>query len=141
MSFKSDLLALIFGGSMILLIFGDQNLAHDSSVIVGNLDAVFGLRLWPIMDIIYPLVTVLVFLLYGYVKSGGFRFRLPTFLLFVSFLAVLFLVIADDVTQVLYLDIHFSRSYWIATSAIYEIYGSFAFFLYGKLHERKPVNP
>ena len=61
MNWKSESLALVFGMLIILIIFGDA--AQVSWV--GNLDTIFGLTYWHLMDVIYHLASIMVFLLYG----------------------------------------------------------------------------
>ena len=136
MSFKSEILAFAFGALLICVTFGDDNLGRIAGVAVGNLDTIFGYRLWPILDVIYPLATIAVFLLYGWTKGGGLRINLATVLLFVSFLAVLALIDIDDIALVLRLAVHLHRAYWAAISWIYPFYSAFALFLFGKLHEK-----
>ena len=65
MGIKSEFLTLTFGGLLILVTFGDDHLANN----IGNLDTIFGLHLWPVLDIVYPIASIGVFLLYGYVKG------------------------------------------------------------------------
>ncbi len=137
MTFKSEFLALIFGLLLVFITFGDQPLGALQGTTIGNLDTIFGLRFWPIMDIIYPLSAIAVFLLYGWVKGGELRIKLTTLLVFTSFLAVLFLVSTDDIAQVFDLTVQLSRNYWISVSLTYLVVSSFAFFIYGKLNEKK----
>ena len=137
MSFKSEFLALIFGLLLVFITFGDQPLGTASGITVGNLDTIFGLRLWPVMDVIYPLFAIAVFLLYGWVKSGEFRVRTSTFLLFASFLALLFLISMDDVAQVFDLTIHLSRTILMVVSWAFMIFGGLTFLAYGKFNEKK----
>ena len=141
MSFKSDFLALIFGLLLVFITFGDQPLGTVSGITVGNLDTIFGIRLWPVMDVIYPLFAIAVFLLYGWVKSGEFRVRIETFLVFSSFLALLFLISVDDVAQVFDVSFHFSRIILMAVSWAFLILGGLIFLVYGKLKEKKPKSP
>ena len=141
MSFKSEFLALIFGLLLVLITFGDQPLGTVSGITVGNLDTIFGLQLWPVMDIVYPLLAITVFLLYGWVKSGEFRFRTETLLLLASFLALLFLINIDDVGQIFDLTIRLSRTRLMVVSGAFLILGSLVFLTYGKLNEKKPKAP
>jgi hypothetical protein len=138
MTFKSEFLALIFGITLILITFGDQPLGRVQDTTIGNLDTIFGLKLWPVMDVIYPLLAIIVFLLYGWVKSGKFKVKPTTLLLFLSFLAALFLISTDDIAQVFHITIQLSRRYWISVSLTYMVVSSFAFFLYGKFNEKRP---
>lgn len=137
LGFKSEVLALVFGVLLILVTFGDNHFGRIAGVAVGNLDTIFGYRLWPVMDVIYPLATVAVFLLYGFAKGGKLRINLKTALLFASFLLVLSLMNVDDIAIGLNLMIYFSRVYWVAISWVYPIYGAVAFFLFGWIHEKR----
>ena len=137
MGFKSEVLALVFGVLLILVTFGDNHFGRIAGVAVGNLDTLFGYRLWPVMDVLYPLATVAVFLLYGFAKGGKLRINLKTALLFASFLLVLSLMNVDDIAIGLNLMIYFSRVYWVAISWVYPVYGAVAFFLFGWIHEKR----
>ena len=141
MSLKSEFLALIFGLLLVFITFGDQPLGTVSGTTVGNLDTIFGLQLWPVMDVVYPLLAIVVFLLYGWVKSGEFRFKTSTFLLFASFLAMLFLINIDDVAQVFDVSFHLSRTILMVVSWAFLILGGLVFLVYGKLNEQKPKSP
>ena len=55
LKFKTEALIFLFGALVILLTFGDNHTGPN----IGNLDTIFGLRLWPIMDAIYPLASIL----------------------------------------------------------------------------------
>jgi len=137
LGFKSEVLALVFGVLLILVTFGDNHFGRIAGVAVGNLDTLFGYRLWPVMDVLYPLATVAVFLLYGFAKGGKLRINLKTALLFASFLLVLSLMNVDDIAIGLNLMIYFSRVYWVAISWVYPVYGAVAFFLFGWIHEKR----
>ena len=141
MNFRSEALTFAFGALLILVTFGDDHLGSIAGVAIGNLDTIFGYRLWPVMDVIYPAATIAVFLLYGWVKGGGFKINLTTALLFASFLAVLALVNFDDLAIALHLAVYPSRAYWVAISWIYPVYTAAAFFLFGKLHGKASTRP
>ena len=141
MRLRSEILAFAFGVLVILVTFGDDNLGRIAGVSVGNLDTIFGAGLWPVMDVVYPLATITVFLLFGMMKGGRLRIDWATMLLFSSFLLVLALIIVDDVIIGLNLmGFVLSKSlpgaYWVAISWIYPVYSAVAFFLFGRLHER-----
>jgi hypothetical protein len=121
----------------VLVTFGDSNLGKIGGVTIGNLDTIFGYRLWPAMDVIYPLATITVFLLFGYVKGNGFRVNVATVLLFVSFLAALALMNIDDIAIVLQLAVYPPKAYWVAISWIYPVYAACAFFLFGKFNAKE----
>jgi hypothetical protein len=91
------------------------------------------------MDVIYPLATITVFLLYGYVKGNGFRVNVATVLLLVSFLTALALMNIDDISMVLQLALYPPKAYWVAISWIYPVYAACAFFLFGKIHAKTLV--
>lgn len=128
---KSEILTLIFGMLLILVTFGDS---HTNRV-VGNLDTIFGQTLWPVLDILYPLASISVFLLYGYVKGNGLKINSMTVLLFASFIAVLTLFIFDDILQPLNIMLLIPKTYWIIIMWVYPIYSIFAFFLFGRMHK------
>ncbi len=136
MGFKSEFLAFAFGVLLVLVTFGDDHLGMLVGTALGNLDTILGFRLWPLMDVIYPLATISVFLLYGLSKSGRIKMDLKTTLLFGSFLATLALVNIDDFALVLHLSTDFPLKYWAAISVIYPVYGLFSFFMFGKLNEK-----
>lgn len=130
MGLKSDMIALAFGVLLILLTFGDAHLVGY----VGNLDTIFGLAFWKLLDVLYVLASILVFLLYGKVK-GGLRFNVVTMLVFLSYLFALALISLDDIALVLKLQIAPSKDYWIAVEWFYPIYSSIAFFIFGRANE------
>jgi len=90
------------------------------------------------MDVIYPAVTVAVFLLYGWAKGGSLKINVATTLLFASFLLTLSLMNVDDLAIGLNHPIKLPQAYWAAISWVYPLYAACAFFLFGKLHEQKP---
>lgn len=117
---------------IIMLNFGDDH----TSPTIGNLDTIFGLRLWPLMDIIYPLVTILIFLYYGKAKGNGeLKFNAKTVTLFIVFFLGLFLISIDDVSLVLRLGLTFPEIYWIAMMWLYPIISFLAFFSFGEANE------
>jgi hypothetical protein len=132
MVLKSEIMALAFGALSLLLTFGDSHLAGN----VGNLDVIFGHVFWKPLDVLYPLASIVVFLLYGKVK-GGLRFNVVTMLVFLSYLFALTLICLDDIALVLNLQITLSKSYWIAVEWFYPIYSSIAFFVFGKANAGK----
>ena len=121
---------------IILLTFGDDHFTIPPlGADIGNLDTIFGIRLWPVLDAIYPLATIAVFLLYGYVKRGRLKINLTTGFLFVSFLSAMTAISVDDVAKVLHLTIYLSYNYWVVVSWIYPVYSGVAFFLFGKAND------
>jgi len=127
-SLKSEVLALIFGMLIILITFGDAHLAFQ----VGNLDTIFGLTYWKLLDVIYPVASVLVFLLYGKEKNS-LRLNLRIIIIFLSYLSVLSLICLDDVVLVLNLNVTPPIEYWIIIEWIFPIYAIIAFFLFGRV--------
>jgi hypothetical protein len=121
---------------LILVTFGDSRF-HIETVgsTIGNMDSILGQRLWPVLDVVYPLATVVVFLLYGWSKQGRLRIDSRTVFLFLSFLAALSLIIIDDITNSFRLSIHLPQLYWSIVSCVYPIYSAFALFLFGKANE------
>ena len=132
MGLKSEIIALAFGALLISLTFGDSHLVSY----VGNLDTIFGLALWKPLDVMYPLASITVFLLYGKVK-GGLKFNVVTMLVFLSYLFALALISLDDISLVLNLHLTLSKDYWIAIEWFYPIYSSIAFFIFGRTNEFK----
>jgi hypothetical protein len=130
MGLKSEIIALTFGILLILLTFGDAHLVGS----VGNLDMIFGHAFWKPLDVLYLLVSIVVFLLYGKVK-GGLRFNVVTMLVFLSYLFALALISLDDIALVLNLQITLSKDYWIAVEWFYPIYSSIAFIIFGRANE------
>jgi hypothetical protein len=130
---KSEILAFLFGVFIILLNFGDDHTGPT----IGNLDTIFGLRFWPLMDIIYPLATILIFLSYGKAKGNGdLKFSAKTVTLLIVFLLGLFIISIDDVSQVLNLGLTFPNIYWIAMMWLYPIISFLAFFSFGEANEK-----
>jgi hypothetical protein len=135
MGLKSEIIALAFGALLILLTFGDSHLVGH----VGNLDVIFGHVFWKPLDVLYPLASIAVFLLYGKVK-GGLRFNVVTTLVFLSYLFALALISLDDISLVLNLQVTLSKDYWIAVEWFYPIYSSIAFFVFGRGSQRVREN-
>jgi len=130
MRLKSEVLALAFGMLLILVTFGDAHLARH----IGNLDTIFGLGFWRLLDVLYPLLSICVFLLYGREK-GGLKINPLTVGLFISYLVALALVSVDDIALVLNLPITPPRTYWIAMEWFYPIYSIIAFFIFGRANQ------
>lgn len=131
MSYRSEILAFAFGMLLIFLTFGDDYL----SINIGNLDTIFGLGLWPVLDVVWPIATIAIFLLYGREKGNGLKINSTTVLLFLSFLTVLMLIDADDIAFVLRIPFNEPKTYWIIVMCVYPVYSGVAFFLFGKKHE------
>ena len=136
MGLKSELLTFTFGLLLLLVTFGDNH-KIVTGLTVGNLDTILGVGLWPVLDVVYPLATIAVFLLYCRIKGTNFRAKRSIFL-FSAFLLALALMNFDDIVIVLnHVGLQFTInspiSYWIAISWIYPVYSATAFFLLGKL--------
>ncbi len=132
----SEILALIFGAFVVFNVFEDRAPIHW----VGNLDTIFGVTHYRLVDVIYFLVPVAVFLLYGKSK-GNLRLRATSALLFATFLAALLLLRLDDVVAVFNYVGLFSpidveadswTSYWIVAACLYSAVSIFTFFSFGR---------
>ena len=138
MNLKNEVLAFLFGMLLILLTFGDSRFQITiAGSAIGNLDAILGQSLWPVLDVFYPVATVAVFLLYGWSKQRKLRISPGTVLLFLSFLAALTLIIIDDLAQGVGVDINLPQFYWNIVMWFYPICSAIAFFLFGKANEIK----
>jgi hypothetical protein len=131
MGLKSEIIALAFGVLLILLAFGDAHLVSN----VGNLDSIFETAFWKPLDVLYALISIVVFLLYGKAK-GGLRLNAVTVLVFLSYLFAIALISLDDVGLVLSLQITMPKGYWIAVEWFYPVYSSIAFFVFGRTNAR-----
>jgi hypothetical protein len=127
MNWKSESFALVFGMLIILIIFGDA--AQVSWV--GNLDTIFGLTYWHLMDVIYPLASIVVFLLYGSSK-GRLRLRGTSILLLIAFLIAIFIMQLDDVFVVLNHPIELPAVYWTTARWVYLFTAITTFFAFGQ---------
>ncbi len=125
---KAEALALSFGALVILVTFGDDYLQP----FIGNLDTIFGLTFWRVLDVLYPSLTILVFLFYGRLKGGCLKADLGTLGFFVSFLAALILISVDDFLQVLQFAYKPPEVYWTVMMWVYPIYAAVAFLLFGE---------
>ncbi len=137
LKFKTEALIFLIGALVILLTFGDNHTGPN----IGNLDTIFGLRLWPIMDVIYPLASILIFFAYGQAKNkenpeSDTKGLLPLTI----YLVALFLLSVDDVSDVLNLGLRFPEAYWIIMMWLYPIISFFTFFSYGQANEKQSNN-
>lgn len=133
---KTEVLALIFGMLIILITFGD-NRVYD---LVGNLDNIFGPSFWRFMDVLYPLASIIVFLLYGRAK-GGFRIHVLTILAFLIFLMALSMMIIDDIFVVLRNSIELPNIYWGIASWVYPFVSASSFLAFGWMCARLKASP
>jgi len=134
MTLRSEVLAFAFGALVILVTFGDSYLSIEGGTItVGNLDTIFGLALWPVLDVVYFAASIVVFLLHGWTRGECRpRFNLANILLFASFLVVLALISIDDIALVLHLPLNLPQVYWDVVSWIYPVYSFIAFFMFNR---------
>ena len=118
---------------VILLNFGDDHITRT----IGNLDVIFGHQLWPIVDVIYPLASVLLFLAYGQAKGNGkLRFTAKTLLPLATYLISVLLISVDDIFQFLNFGFKFPELYWIVVMWLYPVISFFSFFIYGYANEK-----
>ena len=130
MNWKSEILALTFGMLMILVIFGDQ-----AQIGVGNLDTIFGQNLYPLMDVIYPLASMAIFILYGK-SSGKIEFRFRSNLLLFTFLAAQIVIQLDDIFAVFSHPIALPNVWWLAARLLYLFIAPVTFFTFGVTCEK-----
>jgi len=76
--------------------FRDFHLASN----VGNLDIIFGFTLWRVLDITYPVLSIVVFLMYDREKHD-LKTNLHSAVIFAGFLVLLALICLDDSAIVL----------------------------------------
>ena len=127
MNWKQESLALIFGMLIILIIFGDSTSVQG----VGNLDAAFGEAFWPWTDVLYPLASIVVFLLYG--KSrGNLRVNTASVLAFLALLAGLLIIQFDDIFELVNHHITLPWSYWTAARCSYLVVSIGSFLAFGR---------
>ena len=130
MSWKSEGLALTFGILLILVTFGDSYLTSS----VGNLDAILGHPFWPLLDFLYPLTSITVFLLYGRAK-GGLRINTLAIVIFFTYLIALALISLDDIAKILHVSLTLTKDYWISVEWFYPIYSSIALIMFGRINQ------
>ena len=128
---KSEVLALVFGMLIILITFGDNKV----NPLVGNLDNIFGPSFWRFMDVLYPLASIIIFLLYGKVK-GGLRIHVLTILVFLIFLMSLAMIIIDDIFVVLRYSIKLPDMYWGIAQWVYPFVAASSFLAFGWISAR-----
>jgi hypothetical protein len=132
MNLRGEVHSLVFGVFVVLIVFGDSHLTGY----VGNLDTIFGVAYWKLVDVFYPVGAIAVFLLYGKTK-GGLRINVLTIAMLLSFLVALALIDLDDILLVLNLNITPVKSYWVAVELFFPIYSVIAFFVFGKANQIK----
>ena len=137
MNMKAEMLSFAFGALVIFVTFGDSHLTNW----IGNLDTIFGLMFWQALDVVYPVATIVVFLLYGWVKGGRLHITLVTVLVFASFLATLALINIDDLAAALHFTNVTSKVYWTIMLWVYPLYAFAAFFVFGKLNQNQKTRP
>ena len=127
MNWKSESLALVFGVLIILIVFGDT--AQLSWV--GNLDTIFGVAFSSLMDIIYPLASIVIFILYGKAK-GSLHLQRSSIMLFVAFLIAILIMQFDDIFEVLNHPIILPVIYWTIARWLYLFTALITFFAFGR---------
>ena len=132
MNWKSEGLALVFGMLIILIIFGDSAGFNH----VGGLDTIFGLTYWHLIDVIYLLASVVVFLLYGKSK-GSLHLRRTSVVLFVTFLAAIVIMQFDDIFVVFNHPIILPAIYWTIARWLYFFTAITTFFAFGQSCKNK----
>jgi len=132
MNWKSESLALVFGMLIIFMIFGDAALLDW----VGNLDYAFGHIFWPATDLIFPLSSILVFLLYGWSK-GGLHLQRTSILLFLAFLTAIIIMQFDDIFVVFNHPITLPTIYWTTARILYLFTALTTFFAFGRSCKNK----
>jgi hypothetical protein len=136
MNWKREIPALVFGMLIILVIFGDAAAVRG----VGNLDTVFGTSYWPLMDVIYPLASIAVFLLYGQSK-GGIQIQVVTILAFLALLAGLLIIQFDDIFQLFNHPITLPQVYWTTARWLYLFISIGSFLTFGQACQRLKARP
>ncbi len=131
----NEIWAFIFGLLVILEIFGDQVLVKGVEV-AGNLDTIFGTTFWPLMDLLYPLASIAVFLLYGRAK-GGIRFNTKSILSLFGFLAAIVIMQFDDFFVVFRNTITLPGLYWTLARLVYLFAATGTFFAFGSACSRQ----
>jgi hypothetical protein len=134
MNWKRESLALIFGMLVILIIFGDGIPGRA----IGNLDTIFGESLWPFVDVMYPLASIIVFLLYGKSK-GGIQVRRSAILPFAALLAGILMIQFDDVFELINHPIKLPQLYWTIARWGYLLVAAGSFLGFGRACERLSV--
>ena len=138
MGLRKELLALAFGVLLVLVTFGDNHLGNIAGVPIGNLDTIFGLAFWPVLDVLYPLATIAVFVLHGWNEESKMKLKSAPTLFFSVFIILLALMNLDDLVLAfnhlgLNLTVQPPQRYWIIISWLYPIYSAAAFFLFEKM--------
>jgi hypothetical protein len=138
MGFRKEILAFVFGVLLILVTFSDDHIGRIAGVPVGNLDTIFGVGLWPVLDVVYPLASVAVFVLHGWGKGVKFKVKSASTFVFASFVVLLGLLNADDFIiglnhLGLNLMVYPSQEYWVIISWLYPVYAIVAFFMFEKM--------
>ena len=132
MNWKSESLALVFGVLIILIVFGDA--AQLSWV--GNLDTIFGVTYSSLMDIIYPLASIVIFILYGKAK-GSLHLQPRSIMLFIAFLIAILIMQFDDIFEVLNHPIILPVIYWTIARWLYLFTALTTFFAFGRSCKNK----
>jgi len=139
-----------------LLILEDFNDSLTVSSSTGNLDQILGHSLYHPIEVIYPLGSIVVFLLFGwscydegrkYLVANQKRSRLGryyfAFFVAIFYFALLALDDLDDISRILNLNLHLTLGYWYSLELLYPAGSILLFILFGRicleLGHRKPV--
>ncbi len=125
---RSNFLSLVFGALLVFVTFGDDH----TSPVIGNLDTIFGLTFWQALDVLYPLLSIAIFLLYGYLQGRRLKVNMLSAVIFSSFILALVLINLDDFARILNFEFNPPPLYWTILMWIYPVFSTFAFLLYGK---------
>ena len=121
-----EVLALAFGVLIILITFGDNRVYPW----VGNLDQVLGPCAGRLMDVLYPLASITIFLLHGKVR-GSLRIHASTILVFLVFCASLAMVTIDDVLAGLGHSVTLPDNFWGIAQWFYPFVSGSSFLAFG----------
>jgi hypothetical protein len=135
------ILSLIFGLLLILMDFNDNS---PLSLGIGNLDQILGPSMYHAVEVIYPLGSIAVFLLFGMVcrnigrnepkkMARRFSYQMPlAAIALVFYLLLLGLDDLDDFSKALNLQLILGANYLFAMEAIYPSGSFILFLLFGK---------
>jgi hypothetical protein len=131
-SWQSEFFALVFGILMVLVLFGDKTQIAE----VGNLDCIFGQALGHLMDVIYPIASMAIFILYGKSK-GVIKFRDKSILWLLTFFAGQVIIQFDDIYSVVFNHtITLPNIWWTMARILYFVIAVVTFFAFGAACEK-----
>jgi hypothetical protein len=136
------IISTAFGILLILMDFNDNS---PLSLGIGNLDQIFGPSIWYVVEVIYPLASIAVFLLFGLVyrnigrkepkktaKRRSYQMFLESITL-VLYLLLLGLDDLDDFSKALNLHLVLGANYWFVMEAIYPVVSIILLLIFGKI--------